>query len=166
MRERDRKLARAREEALRDERSSRWERLSAGAAHELGTPLATIGMLAEDMARRHGSTSDLASDVVVLQEEIARARESSIRLTQATESMCGEGGAAQAADAFLERAFDRGNCCDRPACRRYWIEFSRRRCCWPTRHSSSVAQPVNNAADASPAGFEVSGHAGRRRGRH
>src|SRR5262249_9207442 len=64
LRERDRQLARAREEVLRNERIVALGTLGAGAAHELGTPLATMSVLAEDMARRHRDDVELANDVV------------------------------------------------------------------------------------------------------
>jgi two-component system sensor histidine kinase RegB len=49
VRERDRHLAAAREKALRDERVVALGALAAGAAHELGTPLATIAVVIGDL---------------------------------------------------------------------------------------------------------------------
>ena len=48
-RRRDRELAQAREEMLRNEHLVAMGTLAAGAAHEIGTPLSTIGMIAEEL---------------------------------------------------------------------------------------------------------------------
>ena len=106
LRERDRQLALAREEALRNERIIALGTLGAGAAHELGTPLATM-VLAEDMARRHRHHAELANDVADMQNEIAQCKRILSALTETTGSARGEGGGAQSADRFLERTIDR-----------------------------------------------------------
>ena len=49
LRERDRYLANAREKSLRDEKLISLGTLAAGAAHELGTPLGSISLLATDL---------------------------------------------------------------------------------------------------------------------
>jgi two-component system sensor histidine kinase RegB len=159
LRERDRQLAHAREEALRNERIVALGTLGAGAAHELGTPLATMSVLAEDMARRHREDAELAGDVADLQNEIAQCKRILSALTETAGSMRGEGGSALPADEFLERTVDRWQLM-RPATRA------------TLRWSSSSAAPqvvadrtleqallslLNNAADASPDGFEVVG---------
>lgn len=64
IRDRDRRLAAAREQAMRDERVVALGALAAGAAHELGTPLATmaviVGELEEDMALDAQTREDMA----------------------------------------------------------------------------------------------------------
>ncbi len=50
LRERDAALAAAREQALRDERVMAMGTLAAGAAHELGTPLGTMALIAGELA--------------------------------------------------------------------------------------------------------------------
>ncbi len=49
LRDRDRVLAEAREQALRDERLVALGTLAAGAAHELGTPLGTMALVVDDL---------------------------------------------------------------------------------------------------------------------
>jgi two-component system sensor histidine kinase RegB len=165
LRERDRQLAQAREEALRNERIVALGVLSAGAAHELGTPLATMSVLAEDMARRHSRHAELAADVADLQTEIAHCKRILNALTQATGSARGEGGGPQCADRFLEGAIDRWQLV-RPTGRAalVWRDSSPA----PTLVADRTLEQalhnlLNNAADASPDGFEV---AGRTEGRN
>jgi two-component system sensor histidine kinase RegB len=161
VRNRDRELARAREEALRNERIVALGTLGAGAAHELGTPLATIGVLAEDMARRHVANAELASEVEILQGEIARCKIILNSLARAAGSARGEGGGAEPADAFLMRTVDRWQLL-RPAIPAdvQWSGRDPPALVADQTLEQAFQSLLNNAADASPSGFEVKGHAG------
>jgi two-component system sensor histidine kinase RegB len=159
LRERDRQLAHAREEALRNERIIALGTLGAGAAHELGTPLATMSVLAEDMARRHRHHGELANDVADMQNEIAQCKRILSALTETTGSTRGEGGGAESADRFLERTIDRWQIM-RPTTRAalHWGESSPAPTLVADRTlEQALLNLLNNAADASPEGFEVSG---------
>jgi len=70
LRERDRALAQAREQALRDERLIATGTLAAGTAHELNTPLSTMAVLLGDLRSRHDLPEDARDDLGVLQEQI------------------------------------------------------------------------------------------------
>ena len=159
VRERDRKLARAREEALRNERVVALGTLGAGAAHELGTPLSTVSVLAEDMASRYAAHPDIAADVAVLQDEIDRCKGILNALTRVTGAMRGEGGTAEAVDAFLARTVDRWQLL-RPAVRAdvKWSSPSTPALLADQTLEQALLNLLNNAADASPAGFDVVGH--------
>lgn len=71
---RDAELAAAREQALRDERVIAMGTLAAGAAHELGTPLGTMALLAGELAREFSSLPTLPQtvrdDVALLRQQI------------------------------------------------------------------------------------------------
>jgi two-component system sensor histidine kinase RegB len=71
IRERDAELAAAREQALRDERVMAIGTLAAGAAHELGTPLATMALLAGELARDEQLPDAAREDIALLREQIA-----------------------------------------------------------------------------------------------
>ncbi len=76
LRERDRMLARSRERALRDERIVALGTLAAGAAHELGTPLATIGLLADEIEEEYAdSDPELAARARILKQQVRRCKE-------------------------------------------------------------------------------------------
>jgi len=80
LRAHDRALARARERALEAERIVALGTLAAGTAHELGTPLATMAILAKDLDTDLAAQPALHASVVTLREQIARCKESLARL--------------------------------------------------------------------------------------
>jgi len=73
---RDAELAAAREQATRNERLASLTALAAGAAHELGTPLATIAVVAKELERACEGRSDsgLADDARLIREQVERCR--------------------------------------------------------------------------------------------
>ncbi|MFO1312929.1 MAG: ATP-binding protein [Burkholderiales bacterium] len=161
VRDRDRRLARAREDALRNERIVALGTLGAGAAHDLGTPLATMNVLAEDMALRHASNAELAGDVQLLQGEIARCKTILDALARAAGSERGEESAAEAADTFLARTVDRWRLL-RPTVPAavQWSGGAPPSLVADRTLEQALHNLLNNAADASPGGFEVQGKAG------
>lgn len=74
LRERDAALAEAREQALRNERVIALGTLAAGTAHELGTPLATMAIVAQDLAADLAGQPGLQSAVTLLQEQLQRCK--------------------------------------------------------------------------------------------
>jgi two-component system sensor histidine kinase RegB len=75
IRERDAQLAKAREEALRAAQVVALGQLAAGAAHELGTPLATINILAGDLLQDTRLPGDAREDMSLLCQQIAICKE-------------------------------------------------------------------------------------------
>jgi two-component system sensor histidine kinase RegB len=74
---RDREIAAVRERALRYERVAALSTLAAGAAHELGTPLASIGVAARELERALEMLPDggsLADDARLIRAELGRCR--------------------------------------------------------------------------------------------
>ncbi len=70
IRQRDAALGAAREAALRDERLVALGTLAAGAAHELGTPLATMAVVTGELARDPKLPDALRDDVTLLRQQI------------------------------------------------------------------------------------------------
>lgn len=71
----------------REQHLSALDGLAAAAAHELGTPLATIALVAKEMERALGTDSRFREDVVLLRSQSQRCREILKRLTSmSTES--------------------------------------------------------------------------------
>ena len=77
LRDQESALAEARTRTLRIERAAAMTTLAAGAAHELGSPLATIAVAAKELERalqREGLPSELADDARLVREEVGRCR--------------------------------------------------------------------------------------------
>ncbi|HMX15839.1 MAG TPA: sensor histidine kinase, partial [Rhodocyclaceae bacterium] len=70
IRERDARLAEARETALRNERVVALGALAAGAAHELGTPLATMAIVAGELEGDRRLPADMREDVALLRQQV------------------------------------------------------------------------------------------------
>ncbi|CAB1369805.1 ATP-binding protein [Denitratisoma oestradiolicum] len=75
LRERDRRLAAARERTLVDERIVALGSLAAGAAHALGTPLNTMTLLAEEIAASAPPVGTLGEDAQELRVQVERCRD-------------------------------------------------------------------------------------------
>jgi two-component system sensor histidine kinase RegB len=66
----------------REQRLSALDGLAAAAAHQLGTPLSTIALVAKELEREVPSESPLREDIVLLQTQAARCREILSELTK------------------------------------------------------------------------------------
>jgi two-component system sensor histidine kinase RegB len=71
IRERDAELAATREQALRDERVMAMGTLAAGAAHELGTPLGTMALIAGELANDPALPAPIRDDIALLRQQLA-----------------------------------------------------------------------------------------------
>jgi two-component system, sensor histidine kinase RegB len=69
-----REVQRIRERALRDEGILAIATQSAGAAHELNTPLSTIRMLLAELRREHTEDAALGGDLALLETQVDRCR--------------------------------------------------------------------------------------------
>ena len=160
LRERERALAQAREDALRDERLVALGTMAAGAAHELGTPLATMAVLAKDLESECVATPDLAEPFQVLRSQIARCKEILSQLAISAGQMRAEGGRDQALDQYLLRIVEQWQN-GRPAVvvRRNWEGTQPPpRIIADQTLTQAITNILNNAADASEQAVEVSGH--------
>jgi two-component system sensor histidine kinase RegB len=82
LRERDLLLAVAREKSLRDAQVVALGQLAAGAAHELGTPLATMNILTGELANDARLPDDARCDLDLLRQQIAICKDIVGGLTQ------------------------------------------------------------------------------------
>lgn len=102
IRSRDLALATAREEALRNERIVALGSLAAGAAHELGTPLATIAVIAGEMTRQPGVAGDIKENLALLREQVDHCKSIITGLVERSGQTRAEGGRALPLDHWLE----------------------------------------------------------------
>lgn len=103
LRERDHRLAEAREQALQNERLVALGTLAAGTAHELGTPLGTMAILAEELANEYAGseTGDLTKKLGILSQQIGRCKEALSTLSDAAGTDRAESGHPMPAAAYL-----------------------------------------------------------------
>jgi two-component system sensor histidine kinase RegB len=107
LRSRDAALAQAREQALRDERVVALGALAAGAAHELGTPLATIAVLAEELAADPAMPEAAREDLALLRSQVAACKSIVTRLADRAGAARLEGARAVEADRWMQQAVAR-----------------------------------------------------------
>ncbi|MCC6657262.1 MAG: HAMP domain-containing histidine kinase [Rhodocyclaceae bacterium] len=107
IRSRDRELAAAREEALRNERVVALGGLAAGAAHELGTPLATMAILVGELGRNTELGPETQEDLALLREQIEHCKGIITGLAARAGQARAEGGAALDLDRWLEQVVAR-----------------------------------------------------------
>ncbi len=159
LRERDRALAQARENALRDERLVALGTLAAGAAHELGTPLATMAVLAKDLESECGAMPAVAEPLRVLRGQIARCKDILSKLAVSAGQTRAEAGRSRALDRYLAQLTEQWHS-TRPAVglRQRWQGTQ------PAPHiiadqtlTHAITNILNNAADASEQSVEING---------
>lgn len=106
IRQRDRALAEAREHALRDERVVALGALAAGAAHELGTPLATVALLADEIDAEDGLGEATRADLALIRQQIAHCKHIISRLADQAGARRLDSAAALPADQWLRALFE------------------------------------------------------------
>jgi two-component system sensor histidine kinase RegB len=156
LREHDRLLQESARKALNDEAVNRLGTLAAGAAHELGTPLTTIAMIAGEM-HRDAATTGQRRDATLLGAQVDACRQALSNLRAAAGHARAEGGGPEKLDAFVMSVVARFRAlrpdvalhadCDGPLpAPEIFADQSLRQ---------SLLILLNNAADASPHRVDV-----------
>ncbi len=157
LRSRDAALATAREAALRNERVVALGNLAAGAAHELGTPLATIAVLAGELARHENLPADLRDDAQLLAGQVQECKRIITQLAARAGSSRAEAAQAVALDAWLAALTARWQA-QRPLVQPR-IELRGERPGPRLVPDATLEQALlnlfNNAADVSPAAVDI-----------
>lgn len=106
LRDRDAQLARAREQQLQNERIVALGTQAASAAHEIGTPLATIAVIAGDLLhemKRHPELMAFHDDVAAIETQIAACKSSLDRLGKHASADAASNAIAVSLDVWLAR---------------------------------------------------------------
>ncbi len=160
IRDRDQDLAKAREQALRNEQIIALGTLAAGAAHELGTPLSTMAVVTRELQQEYTQDTEFQNNINILRDQITHCKQTLTQLLAKVGQNRAEQGNELPVDEFLHQILDKWKLI-RPS-----VKF--------TYHSSGI-QPVprimdnqllnqsimnllNNAADASSKCIEIKSH--------
>ena len=159
IRGRDRELAVARERALRDEQVVALATFAAGAAHELGTPLSTIAVIARELERQHAAAPDLREDLQLLRTQVDNCKRIITSLTTAAGLARAGQAKRQSVEEFLAGVREKW------ALIRPQVRLDLR--CRGVGAAPQIAGEetvrqtliniLNNAADASPQAVEIEG---------
>jgi two-component system sensor histidine kinase RegB len=157
IRERDKDLALAREQSLRNEQIIALGTLAAGAAHELGTPLATMAVVTGELQKEHPENSEFQNDIRILRDQIMHCKRTLTQLLADVGQARAEDASGQAVDHFLQQVLDKWQLM------RPMVKFSYRSSgVQPASQilgahllSQSLLNLLNNAADASLDRIEI-----------
>jgi two-component system, sensor histidine kinase RegB len=108
LKERERTLAEARESALRDERVVSLGTLAASAAHDMGTPLGTIAILAHEMAEElpEHRFPDLNQKLMIVQQQIERCKQILSVMSASAGEMRAESGKVMLVSEYIDEVLN------------------------------------------------------------
>lgn len=157
IRERDKDLALAREQALRNEQIIALGTLAAGAAHELGTPLATMAIVTGELQNDYKENSEFQKSIRILRDQITHCKHTLTQLLADAGQARAEDGSGEAADYFLRQVLEKWQLM-RPS-----VKFTYHgKGVQPAPQilntqllSQSILNLLNNAADASLKHIEI-----------
>jgi two-component system sensor histidine kinase RegB len=157
IRERDKDLALAREQALRNEQIIALGTLAAGAAHELGTPLATMAIVTGELQNEYIENNEFQNNVSILRDQITHCKHTLTQLLADAGQARAEDASGQAVDYFLRQVLDKWQLM-RPS-----VKFTYRgsgvepapQILNTQLLSQSILNLLNNAADASLKHIEI-----------
>lgn len=107
LREYDRMVAEARETALESERMVALGTLATAAAHELGTPLATMAVLSSEMLQEETEQTQLKQNLLLMRKQVDRCKEILTSLTIHAGDARAENAEGIALDVFLAQTIER-----------------------------------------------------------
>lgn len=108
LKDRERNLAEARESALRDERVVSLGTLAASAAHDMGTPLGTIAILAHEMLEEVPKNlyPDLYQKLNIVQEQIQRCKQALSVMSASAGEMRAESGKIMLVSEYIDNVLN------------------------------------------------------------
>ncbi len=101
---RERSLAEARENALRNERVVALGTLAASAAHDMGTPLGTMAIITHELIQDYSYCNhpDLYEKIIIIEEQINRCKEALSVMSASAGEMRAESGNVMALSEYLD----------------------------------------------------------------
>lgn len=157
IRERDRRLAAAREQALRDERVVALGALAAGAAHELGTPLATMAVIVGELEADASLDAQTREDMALVRQQIGLCKEIISDMAARAGAHRADGGDLRNAVEWLQAVRSRWQAMRPRATSRIVFDFAAEAPAIAVDGTleQAVTNLLNNAADASADETEI-----------
>lgn len=154
LRQREHELQGIRERVLRNERVLALGLLAAGAAHKLGTPLATMAVLLGELDHEYQQQATIGADLRLLREQVARCKAIIAEMVAAASDAAPP---PRSADQWLAQLIDEWQLL-RPqlGVRQQIVSSGQPPLLQPERPVDQALQSLlDNAADACPQGIEV-----------
>ena len=107
LRDYDQKMAQVREKALESERMLALGTLAASAAHELGTPLATMAVINKELSQELSQQPEALAQLNIMRTQITRCKEILSSITENAGKTRADAGQGQPLRAFLATAIQR-----------------------------------------------------------
>ncbi|HHH45313.1 MAG TPA: HAMP domain-containing histidine kinase [Gammaproteobacteria bacterium] len=150
LRERDRLLAEAREQSLRDKQLVALGTLATGAAHELGTPLATMAVLTGEL-ERSAVPADIKRKLGILDDQVKRCKQALSVISASAGEARAESGSLVRVEHFIESVTSEWNRQRLDAALDVRIDPGTDQARIVDEHTlhQSLINLLNNAADAS-----------------
>lgn len=106
LKERDQLLAQTREQALQSEKLIALGSLAAGTAHELGTPLGTIAILSNELAKTNIENPSVSKKLGLMRGQVDRCKEILSRMAASAGQTRADAGKLIAVDQYLENMLE------------------------------------------------------------
>ncbi|MDE3738419.1 MULTISPECIES: ATP-binding protein [Pseudomonas] len=157
LRRQDQLQAVRREESMRDQQLLAVATQAAGAAHELGTPLATMSVLLKELRQEYGDKPGLQDDLALLQEQVMLCKDTLQQLVRAAEADRRQAVVEQSVIEWLEVTLNRWHLMRPEATYRYQCMGLgvAPRLKPPADLTQALLNLLNNAADACPEKLDI-----------
>lgn len=158
LRQRDQRLAEAREQQLRDERLIALGTLATGAAHELGTPLATMAIITDELIDEYNANeeselnSEAGRQLQIIRQQIQRCKNALSTLSASSGEFRAESGQVIEVEKYLLQIIQQWQT-QRPGIhisQQFKPEDPQACILADQALSQALVNVLNNAADASP----------------
>ncbi len=148
--------AQRREESMRDQQLLAVATQAAGAAHELGTPLATMSVLLKELRQEHRDPQ-LDEDLALLQSQVLLCKESLTQLVRAAEADRRQAVVEQTVREWVDSVMQRWHLMHPEATFQFHClgKGSAPKLMPPADLSQSLLNLLNNATDACPEDLDI-----------